>query len=198
MKKLLVTIVLFWFSSLIFGQEASNSSMSVQIGSGFSFANFSDNNDGSLCLSGSLNYKINNNNFSIGVFNVIEFILFTRPSEYITSYDIKYGRSINFKMRGLVLPIPLLLIVNRDFKYSLVGKVGLSYIRSLSRTNLLENNSFDSVYASEILTGFGIPIELELREEITSFFGMGLSVYTNINSVKNFTGFNLNVYLGSF
>ena len=102
-------------------------------------------------------------------------------------------------MRGMLFPIfPFLLIIKKDFNYSLIGRIGISYNEGLERTELLSDESFNDRYDSKLIRGFGVPLEIELREEITGFLGMGMSIYANINKVKNYTGVNFSVYVGRF
>ena len=195
MKKYL--IVVFLLNSFSFAQDEIKNSFWGQVGTGVSFMNLTDANAGFNLLA-SLNYEIQNNNFSISYLRSSEFSMFTHPGEYVKSIELKYGRSLDFSMRGLIFPFPFLLIIKKDFNYSLVGKIGISYNESLQRTILLKDELFDNSYASKITTGFGLPIEVEIREEITDFVGMGLSVYTNFNKVKNYSGLNFNIYIGQF
>jgi len=195
MKNTLLT--LFLLNCLLFAQEQTTHSFWAEVGTGVNFLEFTDSHNG-FNLYGSLNYEIENNNFSLSYLHSSEFSMFVRPEEYIESIELKYGRSIHFSMRGLGFPIPFLLIINRNFDYSLVGKVGISYNESRKRTALLANESFDSSYNSKITNGFGLPVEIELREQITSFIGMGFSFYANFNEVKNFSGVNFNIHLGKF
>jgi len=129
-----------------------------------------------------LNYEVNNNNFSLSFLHSGKFALFD-PQEYIRSFD--------FSMRGLMFPFPFKLIIKKDFYYSLIGKIGISYNESRVRTELLKDDFFDNRYDSKLNTGFGLPIEIELREEITSFFGLDISFFANFNGIKNYSGFNL-------
>jgi hypothetical protein len=180
-----------------FAQDENKSSFWGQVGTGMSFMKLSDSNAGFNFLA-SLNYEIKNNNFSISYLRSSEFSMFTHPEEYVKSIELKYGRSIDFTIRGLIFPFPFLLIIKKDFDYSFIGKIGVSYNESLQRTILLNDEFFDDRYDSKIITGLGLPIEIEIREEITSFVGLGLSVYTNYNKVKNYSGFNFNLYVGQF
>jgi hypothetical protein len=195
MKYTLIIILLI--NCFTFAQDQINHSFWAEIGTGVSFIKLSDD-DAGFNYFGSLNYEINNNNFSLSYLNSREFLSFNHPEEYIKSFELKYGRSIDFSMRGLIFPFPLLLILKKDFDYSLIGKIGISYNEGLKRTVLLRDELFNNNYDSKITTGFGLPIEIELREEITSFIGMGLSLYVNFNKVKNYSGFNFNIYIGQF
>ncbi|MCK7521986.1 MAG: hypothetical protein MZV64_32040 [Ignavibacteriales bacterium] len=93
---------------------------------GIGFIKFSDSDVG-LNLSLSLNYEIQNNNFNFSFLNSSELELFNHPNEYNKSYAVKYGRSLDFSMRGLILPFPFLLFLKKDFDYSLIGRIGVSY-----------------------------------------------------------------------
>ncbi|MBU2508353.1 MAG: hypothetical protein KJ799_16775 [Bacteroidetes bacterium] len=178
---------------MLFSQDENIHSFWGQVGVGMSYVKLSDSDVGFNLLA-SVSYEIQNNNFSFTYFRSHEWSFFTRPEEYIKSYEVKYGRSIDFSMRGLLFPFPLLLFVKKDFDYSIVGKIGLSYNEGLKRTTLIEGNN----YSSKFVSGIGLPIEIEIREEITSYLGMGLSVHTNFNKVKNYSGVNINFYVGYF
>jgi len=195
MKNLIV--ILFLLSNQSFSQDHLSNSFWGQVGTGINFMKLQNTNSG-FNLSASFNYEVNNNNFSISFLHSSEFSLFTHPEEYIKSIELKYGRSIDFSMRGLIFPFPFLLIIKRKFDYSLIGKIGISYNESRERTLLLEDDFFDNRYNSKNKYGLGLPIEIELREEITNFLGMGVSLYTNFNEVKNYSGFNFSLYVGQF
>lgn len=100
-------------------------------------------------------------------------------------------------MRGLLIPFPLLLVVKKELNYSLLGKVGLSYNERLIRKELTADR-VKKTHFTELSQFVGIPLEIELREEITSFFGLGVSVFANINAKLCYSGFNLNLYAGQF
>ena len=193
MKKYLILV--FLLNSFSLAQDEIKNSFWVQIGTGMSFMKLSDA-DAGLNFLASLNYETQNNNFSFSYLRSSEFALFVNPGEYINSFELKYGRSIDFSTRGLIFPFPFLLIIKKDFNYSLIGKLGISYNELRKRTRLVNSESFNNSYDSKIFTGFGLPIEIEIREEITSLIGLGLSVYTNFNKVKKYSGFNFSLYVG--
>ncbi|MDP2303230.1 MAG: hypothetical protein Q8N03_12495 [Ignavibacteria bacterium] len=197
MKYLLLFTLLILSNRFSFAQEEINSSFWGQFGTGISFMKLSDTDVGFNLLA-SLNYEIQNNNFSISYLRSNEFSMFTHPEEYIKSIELKYGRSIDFTIRGLIFPFPFLLFINKDFNYSLIVKAGISYNEGRERTLLIKYELLDHSYASKVKTGFGFPIEIEVREEITNFVGMGFSVYANFNEVKNYSGLNFNLYVGKF
>lgn len=190
-------IIFILLNSLSFAQDEVRTSFWGQVGTGISFMKLSDA-DAGFNLSTSLNYEIQNNNISISYLHSSEFSMSKHPEEYVKSIELKYGRSIDFSMRGLIFPFPFLLIIRKDFDYSLVGKIGVSYNEGRERTKLLKDEFFDDRYDSKVTNGFGLPIEIEIRENITNFLGMGLSVYANFNKVRNYTGFNFNLYAGQF
>lgn len=181
----------------ILAQTNCKNSFWGQIGSGFNFSNFSDSKLGSnLYLS--LNYKFQNDVISFSYLNSNEFFTFDKPNEYIRSYQIKYGKSFDFTMRGLIFPFPFLLIVKKDFNYSIIGRIGLSYNKGIKRTTLINEEFFGDSYNSKYVNGFGLPIEVEIKEDITNFLGLGLSVFANFNKVSNYSGFSFNLYIGKF
>ncbi|HPI37736.1 MAG TPA: hypothetical protein PK397_07315 [Ignavibacteriaceae bacterium] len=195
MKSSVIIFVLL--SVLSYTQTQYNHSIWGGAGVGVGYMK-SSNSNSCINLSASLNYKTGNNNFSISYLDSRELLSFDNPTEYVKSVELKYGRSIDFTIRGLLLPFPFLLIVDKDFNYSIIGKIGLSYNEGRERTTLFKDESFGNRYDSRIITGFGLPVEIELREEITSFLGMGLSFYLNSNRVKTLAGVNLNLYTGRF
>ncbi|MFA6598147.1 MAG: hypothetical protein WCS69_10520 [Ignavibacteriaceae bacterium] len=197
MKYIHLLILLILGNTLSIAQYEKKDSFWGQIGYGISFAKYS-NSDVGLNILGSINYETQNNNFSFSYVNSGEIALFKDPGEYIKSYELKYGRSIDFSMRGLLFPFPFLLIIKKDFNYSLVGKIGISYNEGLKRTTLIQDDFFDDSYNSKIVSGFGLPVGIEMREEITRYIGMGLSFYTNFNKVKNYSSFNFSLYVGQF
>ncbi|MCF8239776.1 MAG: hypothetical protein K9J16_00210 [Melioribacteraceae bacterium] len=101
-------------------------------------------------------------------------------------------------MRGLIFPFPFLLIVKKDFNYSIIGRIGLSYNKGIKRTTLINEEFFGDSYNSKYVNGFGLPIEVEIKEDITNFLGLGLSVFANFNKVSNYSGFSFNLYIGKF
>lgn len=189
-------IIYFLLNITMLAQSNSENSFWAQIGGGANFSDFSDSNLGSnLCLS--LNYKFQNNVITVSYLNS-EFFSFDNPNESIKSYQLKYGISSDFSMRGLIFPFPLFLLVKKDFNYSIIGRIGLSYNRGIKRTTLITDDFFGDSYNSLYVDGFGLPIEVELKEDITNFLGLGLSVFANINKVSNYIGFSFNLYVGKF
>lgn len=197
MKKVFHIILFICVTFSCVAQDKNNSQFWVQVGTGITFMKLTDT-DAGINFAGSLNYEKDNDNFSFSFINSIEWILFSNPEEYIKSYMLQYGRSINFTMRGLFFPLPFFLLLKDQFNYSLVGKMGISYNESIKRTTIRTSQSFSSYYNHELITGFGLPIDVEFREEISSYFGMGLSAFANFNKVRNYSGFNISLHLGQF
>lgn len=192
-----ILFFIFSINLLLFAEDNDKDIFWVQAGTGIGFTKFSNSSAGIGFLL-SLNYENQNHNLSASFMHLDEFEMFDHPGEYIKSYSIKYGRSYDFSMRGCILPFPLLLIINKNFDYSIIGRVGVSYNKWLDRTNLIKNESFSSSYDSEVIHGFGVPIEFEIREEITSYLGLGFMLFTNINKVKTYWGFNFSILIGNF
>jgi hypothetical protein len=197
MKNIIVVSLFFLFNCFSFGQDQIRSSFWGEVGTGVSFMKLSSASAG-INIFASLNYESQNNNFSLSYLRSSEFSFFAHPKEFVKSYELKYGRSIDFSMKGLVFPFPFLLIIKKEFNYSLIGKIGISYNEARERNNLIKSEIFNSSYDSKLISGIGLPIEIELREEITDFIGMGLAVYTNFNKVKNYSGINFNITVGQF
>jgi len=96
------------------------------------------------------------------------------------------------------VPLPLPMIVTKEFKYSLVVKIGASYIVMRERTGIIQLKPFNNLYSGEVKEGMGLPLEIELREELTNSFGMSVSLYGNKNGIKDYWGFNFSIYIGKF
>jgi hypothetical protein len=197
MKKIIVVSLFFLLNCFSFGQDQIKSSFWAEVGTGVSFVKLSAARAG-INIFASLNYESQNNNYSLSYLRSSEITLFTHPDEFVKSYELKYGRSIDFSMKGLLLPFPFLLIIKKEFNYSLIGKIGISYNEARERTNLIKSEICNNSYNSKLISGIGLPIEIELREEITDFIGMSLAAYANFNKVKNYSGINFNISVGKF
>lgn len=176
-----------------YSQEFDSNTFWLKAGYGFSTAKFSDSEVG-LTLNGSFSYKTQNNIFTFSYFNTGEFW----SNEYVETFSLQYGKSYDFSMRGLLFPIPLSLLIKKNFNYSIIGRVGFSYNKWNKKTTLIDHSFLNEKYNYELIKGFGFPIELEIKEDITGFLGMGFSIYTNISGVKGYTGFSINLCLGKF
>ena len=177
------------FQSILFSQDEIQHSFSGQIGGGIGILNFS-NTHLAMNLYSSIDYSIGNKVIEITFAKSHEFSPLGKSVEYLSTYQIKYGRSYHFKMKGLILPIIILpyLDLDEEFNYSLTGKIGVSY-----NEGLFETGDYGSI--TENKSGLGIPIELELREEITNYFGLGFTAYFNFNKVRNTGGLNTFIFV---
>jgi len=191
-KYFLIILVL---SNLVFSQGVKSSSFWGDAGAGLNYIKLA-NSDVMLNFRFGLNYKVNSNNFSVVYLNSSEFELIDSPAEYLKSVSVIYGRSFDFTMRRLLVPLPLPMIVTKEFKYSLVVKIGASYIVKRERTGIIQLKPFNNLYSGEVKEGMGLPLEIELREELTKSFGMSVSLYGNKNGIKDHWGFNFGIYIG--
>lgn len=71
---------------------------------------------------------------------------------------------------------------------------GLSYIDAVKRGAKISEKQYEKVNIQTI----GLPLELHVRIDITSFLGIGGSCFGNLNSKRSFAGGSLNLYLGRF
>ncbi len=190
--KVILTIIItltLSFQNLLFAQNEMQHSLSGQFGGGIGFLNFS-NTHLAMNLYSSIDYGIGNKLIEIAFVKSYEFSPISKSVEYLSTFQIKYGSTYHFKMKGLFLPIIILpyLDIDKEFNYSLTGKVGISY-----NEGLFESKGYDSITDNNF--GFGIPIELELREEITNYFGLGFIAYYNLNKVRNTGGLNTFIFI---
>lgn len=193
-------IILFFFVTLnIFTNAQSDSTISIwgQAGYGFGLSKFSDT-DGSFISCLAANIKYDKNIVTLGYVYNGEFLSFENPGEYVKSFQLKYGRSFDFKMKGLIFPFPFLLLIRKDFSYSFIPRIGISYNEGIKRTILIEPQLFNDRWEFRTLNGYGIPIEVELKEDITNYIGLGTVLSANFNKISNNFGIMFNVYIGWF
>ncbi|NLT50121.1 MAG: hypothetical protein GXX85_04295 [Ignavibacteria bacterium] len=183
------SLFLLSFTFLPAQNETSNS-IWVQAGLGFVSANFPDS-DGGLNGNASLNYRTDYGIFSFNYFPIL-------GEEYINTYSLQYGRSYDFKMRGLIFPLPIFLLIKKKFNYSLITRAGISYNIWNKRGEVKETFFIFDKYNYELKKGIGFPLEVELKQDITSYLGMGIGFYANFSPVKGYSGASLNLYIGSF
>ena len=194
MKNLIIVCLFSLLSVVAFPQGENKSSIWINAGTGLSFMQFTDVGT-ALNFSLALNYDNQNNNVCASYMHAFALELFSSPDEYVNSFEVKYGRSLKFKMRGLLFPMfPFLLLLKKQFEYTITGRVGLSYTNASKWTKIKESEFLDVEYNTELLHSIGLPIEIEIREDVTSDVCFGLVFYTNINKVMNFSGVNFNIY----
>ncbi|MBU1678417.1 MAG: hypothetical protein KKD86_06115 [Bacteroidetes bacterium] len=189
MKNVIYIILFILYSTLVLAQEQNGDSYWISTGLGVNFLKLSDSDVG-FNFAMTANYEIHNNVISYSYMRSSEFVFFNHPGEYIKSHEILYGRSFDFSMEGLLIPFPFLIFLKKEFNYSVIGKIGISYNERLKRTELENDDFFDNSYNSILLSGMGFPIMIEIREDLTDYLGMGLSFYTNFNNATNYSGIN--------
>lgn len=131
-----------------------------------------------------LSYSCNQNIFSARYLKADEFVLgspgggksWDDPQLKMKEVSILYGRS---ERKGILV-------------LSLSG--GLSYIDAVKRGGKISERQFEKVNIQTI----GLPLELHVRIELTSFLGIGGSFLGNLNPKKSFAGGTFNLYLGKF
>lgn len=197
MYKLFLFISICVLNILIYAQSDSTISIWGQAGYGFGLSKFSDT-DGSFSSNLAANIKYDKNIITLGYVYNGEFISFESPGEYFKSFQLKYGRSFDFRMKGLIFPFPFLLLIKKEFNYSFIARTGISYNEGIKRTVLIEHHLFNDKWEFETIYGYGVPIEIEMKEDITNYIGMGLVLSANINEVSNNFGIMLNIYAGWF
>ena len=193
MKALIISSLFLLLFSILTAQDETANSFWAQAGGGVILTDFS-HSAGGLTYTASLNYKTNYGIFSFNYLDGGEIL----GGEYLRTFSLQYGKSYDFKMRGLILPLPIFLIIKKDFNYSLIARAGVSYNLWNKRTNIIEHNFLFDKYNYELKKGIGFPLEVELKQDFTSYLGMGIAFYANLSSVKSYTGASLNFYAGSF
>jgi len=186
MRTYFILYLLLGFTGISFPQENDDDfSFWLQGGIGFSMTAFS-NADLGLSSIWSVNTEVSNNNFSYAYLVSRGFSVWGGEHEFLRSYQLKYGRSFYFKMPNVCF-FPLL--IQKEVMWMLTIKIGVSF--NDFHLNPLNENGY---YEPSIRSGIGYPVELELRQD-AGIFTIGHSVYTNINKIQSFSGYNINVYL---
>lgn len=188
--------VVFLLSYQSFAQNDSSSLFWGQLGSGMNIVKYSQFGSGGMNFSSSINYETSGNYLAFCYLVEQEFVLFTSPAERIKTYSIMYGRTYNFEFDRLLCLFPIGLLFKVKSQNAITGKVGISYFDYLERKELLSSDGWDHQYASHRITGYGIPIELEWRNSISTYFGFTISAYAFIDKLKNHYGFNYGIYFG--
>lgn len=171
------------------GQNGFSGNLGVGMGGvNFSESHFALNFNGAICYRDSnliydLSQKLND-----------EFVLFTRPIERLTQIEAKIGGCYDYQSDGFIFPFFFIYI--KDINYSFRYKTGLTYIKYTKRTDKILSDFMNDRYNTKNYFGFGIPLEVELRQEVFSYFGLSASGFINLNSVKSYFGFNTGIYIG--
>ncbi len=161
------------------------------------FANFSDTDIG-LGINGTLTFEKDKNLFSFSYQKIYELSLFSDHQETIQSFQLKYGKAKEFRMRGLLFPFPFFLLIKKDFNYNILWRAGFAYNlyqKIPDHENEIKVNTHNTY---ERKSFFSIPLEIELREDITDFIGIGTGLFINLNNKYSSGGIIFNLYLGKF
>lgn len=181
------------------GNQGSAENFSLWANGGYSlgFTNFSDTDFG-LGFNGTLTFEKDRNLFSFSYQKLYELALFSYHSETIQSFQLKYGRAKEFKMRGLLLPFPFMLLIKKDFNYKILWRAGIAYNLYQKIPDAEIEGHLINSNKSERNTFVSIPLEIEFRQDITDFLGLGSGLFINLHDKYPSGGFIFNIYLGKF
>jgi hypothetical protein len=126
-----------------------------------------------------LNYGKNKNLFSIRYLKGDEFRFnveghYDSPALEIIEVGILYGRYYR----------------DKNVLISLSG--GISIVNGVERGKLISGKEYETI---EIST-FGLPIEAQFIMSFSNYFGVGVSVFANVNNQKSFVGGMIGIQLG--
>lgn len=189
MKSILAILYIFLLPYSVLSQSGISGSLGIGMGCvKFSKGHLAFNLKSDICyrdsiLIYSLSYTMND-----------EFTIFIDPSEKLSQLDAKIGGCYDYKRDGFIFPFVFIYL--HDISYSVKYKTGFTFISYEKRIGIIESGFMSDKYKTKKYAGFGIPIELELRQELFSFFGLYSSVFFNFNTVKSYYGFNSGIYFG--
>ncbi len=176
-----------------FGQTENEFKYSGGIGFGIGSVKFTNQNSG-LSLNTDAQLKHGSSIYEVSYYKWFGFGFFTPPSEYVVSYCLKYGKEFKFVREGGLFS----LTSNSDLftNYSVQLKTGISFLESRERTSVKYQRLISDEYNTKSRTGFGLPLEIEVRSEISKFFGLNAKVSGNLNAISPFYDISLGVYFG--
>lgn len=133
-----------------------------------------------LTFKSNLSYNYRNNLFTIRYFEAEEFIfsgaedVFDEPTIYIKEIGFLYGRTMQKDI--LVLGLA----------------AGIGYVDGVLRGDKIGYREYESIKISDI----SIPVELNFRFELSKYFGLGGSVFSNFNKEKSIVGGAIELQIG--
>lgn len=172
----------FTFAS-IYSQGYNNEINKYWIGSGLGVTS-KINNDMYVAMNLSMNYVQNNTHYKLSLLGASEFEIFGQ-SEGTVTFGGLIGKHYSSKFTQI----------------SFLGGLGINFSEELTSNKIGTTGSgwFSSnIYETNTTTSISIPLEIEFIFKPIRFYGIGISLFADINSNKPFVGILLKGGLGKF
>lgn len=135
--------------------------------------------------------------YAIQIFSASEIIGFggyhgpDLAQESVTGLALLYGRSHRFTLSRPLFPLfPLPLLVGRETLYQITVAAGVSAQRSVLRDGPVEWMTIEGVVhevrAGRSHTVFGLPLRIELTQQLTPSIGYVHRIEGNLNGARHF------------
>jgi hypothetical protein len=186
MKKIFFVSLFVFLSMESFSQDNHQYSVWGNFGGGLSFAKYSRGTGGF-----SVNYGISGKyDFymaSIKRHNNMEFS-FASPQEKLNSTSFLLGLSNNVFSGNN--------ISNKRSLFNINLLLGISYLEVYQRGKQISFGAFKDEYELNKVTSVGFPVEFNAELRFSSYIGLSVSVFSNLNKYNNLFGTSANLIFG--
>tara|TARA_R110002111_G_scaffold174271_1_gene239801 strand:- start:596 stop:1150 length:555 start_codon:yes stop_codon:yes gene_type:complete len=180
--KLLVLLIICSFSNL-YSQDSIPKIKKYWIDSGIGITTKIDDQN-YLAFNMSLNYVQNKAMYKLRFLGVTEFNLFGQ-SESVVTIGALIGKHYSNKFLQISFLGGLGIAVNEELTTNIIGSTGSGWFSS-------------SLYETKKSTSLSIPLEIEFFFKPIKFYGIGISLFADINSSKPSFGILLKSGFGKF
>lgn len=181
-KYLFALLILFSFSS-IYAQDSIPKVKKYWIDTGIGITSKIDDQN-YIAFNISLNYVQDKSIYKLRLLGITEFNLFGQ-SESLVTFGALLGKHYTSKFFQISLLGGLGVTFNEELTTNVIGNTGSSWFSS-------------SIYETKSSTLISIPLEIEFIFKPIKFYGIGVSLFADINSRKPYFGILLKSGLGKF
>lgn len=183
LKLFAVFFTLFFSFVNIYSQENNNQIKKYWLGSGLGVTS-KINNEMYVAMNLSMNYVQNSTHYKLSFLGASEFEIFGQSEGTLTVGGL-IGKHYSSKFTQI----------------SFLGGLGINFSEELTSNKIGTTGSgwFSSnIYETNKNTSISIPLEIEFIFKPIKFYGIGVSLFADINSNKPFVGLLLKGGLGKF
>lgn len=181
-KLLFVLLIILPFSNL-YSQDSIPEVKKYWIDSGIGITSKIDDQS-YIAMSLSLNYLQNKSLYKLRLLGITEFNIFGQ-SEGAVTIGVLLGKHYSSKFVQISFLGGLGIAFNQELTTNVIGRTGSGWFSS-------------SLYETKKSTSLSIPLEIEFFFKPIKFYGIGISLFADINSRKPSFGILLKSGLGKF
>ena len=179
----LIFLVLFFCLLLLLGKDEKENNSFNKVWFSYNLGvsgtgTETDNWNSGLYYSIGLNVSSLNNNIKIKYTHNMPGGLFTEFSQRVYDIGILYGLKPNYEYGNVIISGGISLVSGYYYKSNFVDSIGY-------------------IYDKKSITSVGIPFELQFDWNTFKKFGIGLSIFGNLNLERSFYGGGLSINIGS-